>query len=215
MLEIIPAILTSDIREVEEKLGLAQGVSKRVQIDIVDGQFVNNRTIDPSLLGGVETDVNLDFHLMTKEPFDWVERAVRGGADRIIGQIEMMSDQIGFIGKVQEVGLSVGLAIDIETPVTKLDPVILTDVDVILVMSYPAGFGGQPFDKRVIGKIKELSKLRAKGNSSFKICVDGGIGEDTISEVRKAGADEVAVSKSLFNGDLTANIEKLTKAAYK
>lgn len=214
MLEIIPAILTTDIREIEEKLGRSEEIVERVQIDIVDGQFAANRTIDPSVMESLDTPLNLDFHLMTKEPSLWVERALRGGADRIIGQIEEMDDQVAFIGKVAEVGLSVGLAVDIETEIGKIDPTILSNLDVVVVMSVKAGFSGQEFDRRALAKIKELSELKVKDDTPFKICVDGGITEENVKDVVKAGADEVAIGKKIFEGDLAENIEKFKKKAY-
>ncbi len=229
MVEIIPAILTNDIKEVEEKIRLVEraslaedsprgeaGVeSRRVQIDIVDGVFADNRTIEPDVLGKIDTDLNLDFHLMTNEPIDWVERCVRGMADRIIGQVEMMSDQIAFIGKVQEVGLQVGLAIDLDTPVSALDPTILTNLDVVLVMAVKAGFGGQKFDPRALEKIKELDELRLRDKTPFRICVDGGETEDTTNDTHFAGADEIVIGKRIFEGDLAENIKKMQEAAHR
>jgi ribulose-phosphate 3-epimerase len=214
MVQIIPAILTNDIREIEEKLKRAEGIVERVQIDIIDGQFVENRTIDPSALEKIETDLDLDFHLMTKEPIDWVERAVRGGADRVIGQIEQMSDQLAFVGKVQEVGLSVGLAIDLETPVSAFDPTILNNLDVVLIMAVKAGFGGQEFNLKALEKIKKLDEIRVRDDSPFRICVDGGETLETIDDTHLAGADEVVVGKSLFKGDLAVNIRNFVKAAH-
>ena len=214
MVEIIPAILTNDIREIEEKFKRAESLAQRVQIDVLDGQFVANRTVDPSFVGNIETDLSLDFHLMTKEPVDWVERAVRGGADRIIGQIEQMANQVEFVGKVAEVGLSVGLALDLDSEVSELDPTILNNLDVVLVMSVKAGFGGQKFDPRAIKKVKELDEIRVRDDTPFKICVDGGITKENIKEVTKAGADEVAIGRRIFEGDLAQNLESFRKAAY-
>ncbi|MBI4153463.1 hypothetical protein HY503_00475 [Candidatus Woesebacteria bacterium] len=214
MVEIIPAILTNDVREIEEKVARAEGVVKRVQIDIVDGVFAVTRTIDPSFLENVETDLNLDFHLMTKDPIDWVERAVRGGAERIIGQIEGMTDQVEFVAKLAQVGLSVGLAIDLETSVSALDPTIITNLDVVLVMAVKAGLGGQKFDERALNKIKQLDELRIRDDTPFRICVDGGETEDVIDETHFAGADEVVIGKRIFEGDLAENIRRFQKAAH-
>jgi ribulose-phosphate 3-epimerase len=210
-MEIIPSILTNDLREVEEKIVRLEGIVQRVQIDVIDGQFAANKTFDPALLGNLETDLNLDFHLMTKEPSLWVERAARAQAERVIGQIEKMTNQVEFIGKVQELGLSVGLAVDLDTPISNLDSTILMDLDVVLLMSVPAGLGGQEFDPRVHGKIKELVKVRKKDNSPFKICVDGGITEEIIADLAKEGVDEIIVGKRLFEGDLAGNIERWKK----
>lgn len=221
MVEIIPAILTDSVTELEEKLDRvdeaveASGANiKRVQIDIIDGKFVDNRTIDPSNITGIDTNLSLDFHLMVKEPINWVEKCATAGADRIIGQIEMMNSQPDFIGRVQEVGLYVGLAVDLGTPISKLDPVVLTDVDVILVMAVRAGWGGQKFDRRVLGKIKELDEIRVRDSTPFKICVDGGETEDVIDDTHFAGADEVAIGKRLFAGSLKDNIERMQLAAH-
>jgi len=215
MLEIIPAILTNDRQELERLIEAAETVVDRVQIDIVDGQFAKNETIDPSVLEAVDTNLKLDFHLMTKSPTGWVERCIRGMADRIFGQIEMMEDQFEFVGKVQEVGAKIGLAVDIDTPVSDLDPAILNNLDAVLLMSYPAGVGGQPFDPRVLDKAKKLEAIRGSDKKSFKICVDGGITEKTIGKVREVGVDQVAVGRRIFKGDLKENLIRFRKAAYR
>ncbi|MDO8503906.1 MAG: ribulose-phosphate 3-epimerase [bacterium] len=211
MIEIIPAILTNDSGELEDKIKQAEGLVQRVQVDIIDGVFVNNRTVALESLEGIETKLLLDIHLMVHEPDSWVERAVRTLADRIIGQVEMMSDQVRFIGHVQETGSKIGLALDLLTPVSVIDPSILNNLDVVLVMSVKAGFGGQEFSKSALEKIKALDEIRSRDNTPFRICVDGGVNAQNIREVRRAGADEVAVGQSLFAGDLAENIERLKK----
>ena len=215
MIEIIPSILTNNPQELKEMIHQAEDVVERVQIDIVDGQFANNKTIDPSVLETIDTPLKIDFHLMTKEPIDWVERVTRAMADRIIGQVEMMENQLEFVGKVQEVGLSVGLAIDLDTPIDRLDATITNDLDVVLVMSVPAGFGGQKFDERALDKIKRLDEIRARDKTPFKILADGGIVLDRIDDARRAGVDQIAIGRRIFTGSLVQNIEKFKKAAYK
>ena len=214
MLKIIPSILTNNRVELEEKLAFCVGEVSRVQVDVVDGVFTNNRTVDPALLADLEYNLDLDFHLMVKEPVNWIERCADAGADRIIAQIEMMSSQVEFVGKVQEKALYVGLAIDLDTPVSRLDPVVLTNLDVVLVMAVKAGFGGQKFHPEVLRKVKELDEIRARDKTPFKICVDGGETEDVVDDSKIAGADEVVVGKILFSGNLKDNIEKFQKAAY-
>lgn len=215
MIEIIPAILTDNPEELKEMLVQAEGVVDRVSIDIIDGKFANNKTIDPRVLADYDGSLKLDFQLMVIEPVNWIEKCVRGQADRIIGHIEHMDDQLEFVGRVQEVGASIGLGIDIDTAVSDLDPTILNNLDVVLVMSVPAGFGGQEFDKRVLDKIRKLDEIRIRDDTPFRIQDDGGINLELIDDVRRAGADEVSIGRRLFKGDLAKNIEKFTKAAYK
>jgi len=214
MIQIIPSILTNDPGELKELILRCEGVVERVSIDIIDGKFADNKTIDPSMLFEVETDLKIDYQLMVHEPTNWIERCVRGQADRIIGHVEKMSDQIEFVAKVQGVGASVGLAIDLDTPVSKLDPTILTDLDVVLVMSVAAGFGGQKFDKRALEKIGKLDEIRVRDDTPFKIQDDGGITLESAHNIHRLGADEVSIGKSLFEGDLAANIQKFQKAAH-
>jgi ribulose-phosphate 3-epimerase len=211
--QIVPAILTSNPAEVKQKLQLLDGVSDRVHIDVIDGVFAKNKTIDPSILGNLETDIAIDFHVMTKSPIDWVEKCIRGGADRIIAQIETMHSQLEFFARVQSVSVKVGLAIDLATPVEKIDKDIIRDVDVMLVMGVPAGFGGQTFDTSCIEKIKKLDYLRKGDPTPYRICADGGETIETIDDVVAAGADEVVVGKRLFEGDIAENIAKFAHAA--
>ena len=215
MVKIIPAILTNDAKELEKKIRACEGVVDRLQIDIIDGVFASNKTIDPSALEGIDTQLNLDFHLMVNEPIHWVEKCVRAGADRIIAQIERMDDQIAFIGKVQELGTMVGLAIDLETPVDKIDPTILTSLYVVLAMSVKAGLGGQRFDPIVLDKLKKLNELRSRDDTPYKIGVDGGETTQTVDDVRLEGVDEIVIGKRIFTGDLSTNINKFVKAAYR
>lgn len=214
MFEIIPAIFTNNPQELREMLSRIEGIVERAQIDIVDGRFADSKTLDPSVLADIDTSLKLDFQLMVKEPINWVEKCISGQADRIIGQIEAMRDQTEFIGKVQEVGASVGLAIDIVTEVSEIDPAILNDLDVVLVMSVAAGFGGQKFEKRALDKIKKLGEIRARDDTPFRICVDGGVTTENIAEIRKKGADEVAIGRRIFEGDFENNIKKFQEIAY-
>jgi ribulose-phosphate 3-epimerase len=211
MIQIIPSILTNDPEEAREMITRCDGVVGRVSVDIIDGKFAANKTIDPIVLQSIDTSLKLDFQLMVVEPINWVERCISAGADRIIGHIEQMGDQTEFVGKVQEVGALIGLALDLPTSVSDLDATILNNLDVVLVMSVPAGFGGQKFDPSVLSKIKELDKIRARDKTPFKIQVDGGIMADNIKSVFESGADEVSVGRGLFKGDLAENLERLLK----
>jgi len=222
MLKISPAILTDDVKEAISKVetiedALDQHIKNHtdhIQIDIVDGIFAENITIVPEALRDVDTSLYLDFQLMVREPINWVGRCVNPSTDRIIGHIEQMSDQVEFVKKVQSLGCKVGLALDIKTPVYMIDPTILTNLDTVLVLSVPAGFGGQTFDKRAINKIKQLDEIRARDDTPYTICDDGGITFEYIDDLRLAGVDEVAIGEKIYKGDLRENIENFIKRAY-
>ncbi len=195
MIEKIPSILTGDPQGLKRLIGLAEGKVRKVQIDIVDGEFADNKTVMPEAMGYIETNLDFDFHLMTREPAVWVEKCVRVGALGIIGQIEMMSNQKEFVEKVQEAGIEVGLGVDLPTDVLELDADVLNEVDVVLVMSVPAGFGGQKFDTKALEKIEDLSEVRERDKYAFRICVDGGVNEENLKRIAAAGADEVVIGE--------------------
>lgn len=214
MVEVIPSILTKSPQELRELIRQAEGVVERVHVDIIDGVFANNRTIDPLILREIETSLKLGFHLMVKEPVNWVEKCASAGADRIIGHIEKMSSQVEFVGKVQEVGADIGLAIDLDTKVSEIDETILDNLDVVVVMTVPAGFGGKKLEPKALEKISELDKVKARDETPYRICVDGGVTIENIRKVVKNGVDEVAIGRRLFKEEIGENIEKFKKAAY-
>src|SRR3989344_3198404 len=220
MFEIIPAILTDNPQEARELIAKADGVArldarlvKRVHIDIIDGVFADNKTVDPSALNEVDHSLLLDFHLMVNEPVRWVEKCVRAGGDRVIGHVEMMESVSEFISEVTEAGLSPGLAFDLGTSIESVEKRLLLDVDVVLVMSVPAGFAGQKFDPKVLDKISELEKIRKTDPTPFKICDDGGVTIEYVDDVRSKGTDEVVIGQRIFEGDLAKNINAYKKAA--
>lgn len=210
-IDIIPSILTDSADNVYKYLSQAEGLAPRVHIDIIDGVFVDNKTIDPTVLQEADTRIMLDFHLMVNEPVKWVEKCVRSGADRIIGQVEMMMDQYEFVSRVQEAGVYPGLAIDVDTPVEAIERKLLGDLEVVLVMSVPAGFGGQKFHMEALDKIKKLSQLRKNGKE-FVIADDGGITVDTLSQLPGSGVNEVVIGTRIFEGDLAKNIHAYEKS---
>jgi ribulose-phosphate 3-epimerase len=215
MVEIIPAVLTKNPIEAREMIGRCDGVVQRVQIDIIDGIFADNKTIVPQDLKGLDVFLGLDFHLMVDNPINWVEKCVGVGADRIIGQIEKMPSQKDFVEKVQDKNLRLGLALDLATPVEEISAELYSELDVVLLMAVPAGFGGQKFNLDVLKKVEKLSQIRREIKTPFRICVDGGEAEDVIDDSVREGADEIVIGRRLFNGDLTVNIKNMQVASLK
>lgn len=196
-MEIIPAILTNDVRELEEQIKAVEARVSRVHIDVIDGEFTPGRTIEVEALANLEVDVLYDVHLMVREPADWVEKCIRSLVDRITGQIELMQDQFEFVTKIQEVGHEAGLALDLETQVDKLDRDVLSYVDAVLLMGHKAGHQGGELEASVLQKIKDVQALRDEIGGQFKICVDGGVNKMNIKQLEEMGVEEVAVGSAI------------------
>lgn len=208
-MKIIPAILTDNESELDRLVLDSDGKVDRIQIDIIDGVFANNKTIDPSILAKLNTNLNIDFHLMVKDPVSWIDKCGEKPGNRLIGQIEMMESQKEFVEEVKRKNMLVGLALDLSTLVDKLDQEVISKVDVILLMSVEAGWAGQEFNLDVWDKIGKVESLRRKLNLKFKICVDGGVTKELIQDMEKSGVDEVAIGKRIFEPDLKENLSLL------
>jgi len=147
--EIIPAILEENIEEVKRKFKLVKPYVEIVQVDILDGVYAQGKTIEIGELKGLEEikGLKIDFHLMVSEPALLVDDCREARGYRVIGQIEMMSDQEEFVRIVKNVGMLAGLAIDLKTPVEAIEERFLEEIDCVLVMSVKAGESGQAFQK--------------------------------------------------------------------
>lgn len=228
MIKILPSILADNMDELGEMLHKAIDL-KNIHIDFIDGKFVDNETPSPIMIEDIEEfDMSKgyhDAHLMVDETnlIRWVQEAAMAKFTRIIIQMETINgwsksrklnwDQVFHQAQRFHWKGTWGIAIDLLTPVSILTPEMLDKAGVILVMSVKAGFGGQEFSNEVIKKIKRLSKLRNEHDYTYKICVDGGITTENIKSIVDAGADEVAIGRRLFSGDLAGSIERYKKAA--
>lgn len=198
MIKIVPAPLVKDITALEDAIRKVEGLSSKIQIDVVDGKFAPVETVIPEMLQSIETMADIEVHLMVNEPIEWLERCVTAGVTSVFGQIEKMSDIQAFITEAEAAGLKTGLAVDINTPVSKIEEWI-NMVDSVLLMSVPAGAQGQTFDEKVLDKIKAVREM-----SSFVIItVDGGLNEENIRKCLRAGGDkmEFAVGSLILNSE--------------
>lgn len=201
---IIPAILEKNWEDIEQKLEVSSRFAKTVHIDFIDGEFVDNKNyLELDRFADFKQRVNLEAHLMVKEPIEYLEKLENSGFSNFLGHVEHMNDQIEFVAKGEELG-GVGLALDLETPLDSIK-VPLDDLDQILLMCVRAGHSGQEFNNGILSKIERLRK-RYFG----KIEVDGGINSETLSLARKAGADNFCVTSALFKEDPQKEFENLS-----
>lgn len=183
-MKIIPAILTSDVKEMDGLLRKIRDSKRfeRVQIDFVDGEYAANKSVRVEDLPAGRQDLGFDAHLMVVEKN--LAEYVNGlqGFDRVIVQMESISRPEDFDC----------LALDVHSPVEAIEP-CLSRLKLVNLMAIEPGFGGQEFDVEVMKKIKRLSELRSRENYKYEICVDGGIEQEHLPILEKLGVDEVAV----------------------
>lgn len=205
MANIVPAILESDIKEVQNKLNQLTGLVEWVQIDLMDDHFVDNISIKPEELKQIKTDINLEAHLMVDEPEQWLGHFNKNFFKRIYFHIEAVPDPVELIKKIKEQGFEVGLALNMETPITKAEPFVEM-VSSVLFMAIVPGWQGQSFQETVLDKVKQFRKNHPKKT----IAIDGGINELNIQAVVEAGVGNVSIGSAIFaQGEVKNNIEKL------
>ena len=129
---IIPDVLESSASAIAEKVNLIQGFSDRFHIDIIDGLYADNLTIMPEAIKDINFNkLNLDLHLLTEEPIDYVASCATlkdAAGIRVIGQIEHMGSQIDFVTTTHSFRLVAGLALDLYTPLEALTKSVLDQV---------------------------------------------------------------------------------------
>ena len=189
MVTIVPAILEKDVTAFEEKLKKVWGITKRVQMDIIDGKFAPVETVIPEILLNIDTIVDFEGQLMVDKPEEWIERWAAAGMTALYGHVEMMADRAKFVADTEAAGMKAGLAFDIDTPLEGLEEMI-NNLDGVLLMSVKAGSQGiQKFDERGLPKIKKVREM----SEFVKIVVDGGLNVENIKKCLAAEwAQEIA-----------------------
>ena len=191
-MRVLPAVLTSDPRELERMLREAEAFTDRVQVDIMDGRFVLSRSITAEDLARVKTSLSLEVHLMVSEPEEHVEAFFRAGAGRVVFHREATEAPSRTIALARSLGLKVGLALN---PQTQLDEAkqLLGEVDFVLLLSVDPGFYGSQFHPAVLKKAKALRRV-----FPGEIGMDGGIKVENIRQVKEAGVDYACVGSGIF-----------------
>jgi len=171
-----------------------------LHIDIMDGHFVPNITIGPSIVQSIRkiTSLPLDVHLMIEEPDKYLRDFIKAGADYLTVHYEASVHLHRTVQWIKESGIKAGVSLNPATPIWNLEH-ILPYTDLALLMSVNPGFGGQKFIPEVIEKIKILKKLLREKGLSTLIEVDGGVKIENALEIISAGADILVMGSAFFN----------------
>ncbi len=216
MIEIVPSILSADFaRLAEEIVRVERGGARMLHLDVMDGHFVPNLTIGPPVVESVRkaTRLHLDVHLMIEEPDRYAEEFVRAGANSVSVHYEACRHLDGVLGMIRRAGAMAGVVLNPATPVSLLEDV-LEVADYVLLMSVNPGFGGQAFIPYVLGKVRELDRMRREKRLALPIEIDGGVHKDNLADVVRAGCDWIVTGSGIFHSpDPEAAVREMREIA--
>jgi ribulose-phosphate 3-epimerase len=171
-----------------------------LHLDLMDGHFVPNLTFGPETLAALRRAgcrLFFDTHLMLAEPHRYIDAFAKAGANLISVHIEPSCDHAATLARIRQLGCQNGIVLNPGTPAEAILPV-LDQVDLVLVMTVQPGFGGQPFRRDMLPKLRQIDTWRRQRGLKFRLEVDGGIDLATGRECREAGADTFVAGTSFY-----------------
>ena len=215
-IKVSPSILSADFSKLGSEIqNLEKAKADLIHIDVMDGHFVPNITIGPEVINKLRkyTSLPFDVHLMISPVHNFIKNFADAGADIITIHPEATNDLENSIKKIKSYNKKVGISLNPETSLDKLNNV-LDKIDLVLIMSVNPGFGGQKFIENTLNKIKKLRLKIDQLKLKVEIEVDGGINFENSKSIIKAGADILVSGTTIFKsneGNIKKNIEILKK----
>jgi ribulose-phosphate 3-epimerase len=200
---LAPSILAADFTNLKQQIKLVeQGGADWIHCDIMDGHFVPNITFGPLVVESAKrcTNLPLDVHLMIENPDKFLKDFINAGADYVSVHVEEVVHLNEMVTRIKELGSKAGVVLNPATPVSSVKDVA-GKIDLLLIMTVYAGFGGQEFIPNSLQRIKEAADLRNELGADFLIEIDGGVNAETARQAFQAGAEVFVAGTSIFNSD--------------
>ena len=216
-IKLAPSILSADFARLGEAAGAAAAAgADRLHLDVMDGHFVPNITIGPVVVRSLRavTRLPLEAHLMIEHPDRYLDAFAAAGADTITVHQEGGVHLHRTVQRIRALGKRAGVAINPATPAGVLEEII-TEVDLVLVMTVNPGFGGQKFIDGTLPKIRRVRDLIESRHPACELEVDGGIDDTTAPLAVAAGARVLVACSAIFGArdDVATAMTRLQRSA--
>jgi ribulose-phosphate 3-epimerase len=211
---VAPSLLACDFAHLADEIARVEKENVEfLHLDVMDGHFVKNITFGPPLVKSIASvaKTTLDTHLMIENPDRYIEAFMKAGTHVLTIHVEASTDVRRDLQAIRRLGGKAGLAFNPDCLFEKVEP-YLGDIDLLLVMSVFAGFGGQSFIEGSLEHVKRAATLREKSRYTFAIEIDGGITPETAPRAKAAGVDILVAGTAVFRTpDYSASIKALRR----
>ncbi|SNC59331.1 ribulose-5-phosphate 3-epimerase [Kytococcus aerolatus] len=213
-LAIHPSILSCDFARLAEELDRIR-TAEAAHVDVMDNHFVPNLTLGLPVVEAIRavSPVPLDLHLMIEEVDRWGPRYAEIGAQSVTFHVEASRDPRTLCRDIRSAGASPAMALKPGTPFADHAD-LLSEVDMVLVMTVEPGFGGQAFMADQLEKVREVRRAVGAAGLELAIQVDGGVSAETIASCAEAGADVFVAGSAVYGTqDPAAAVQELRALA--
>lgn len=197
---VAPSLLSANFANLQADFEMLNSSNADyLHVDVMDGVFVPNISIGFPVIKAIQRLARkpLDVHMMIVEPQKYISQVRDCGAEIMNIHFEACTHLNRVVHEIKEAGMKAGVTLNPATPVFMLEDII-SELDLVLIMSVNPGFGGQAFIENSLNKVSRLRRLIEASGSHALIEVDGGVNEMTGAALSKAGADILVAGSYVF-----------------